>query len=87
MDPQSHADEVGVLDAHKSYLAARDIGIINLILFVLLPGFSWWATSHLERVATYAAALLVSYLMIAFAARVYAVRFVQNVLAAASSGN
>lgn len=80
-----HADEVGVLDAHKSYLAARDIGIINLILFLLLPGFAWWATLDLARTATYAAALLASYLLLAFAAQIYGGRLVENVLAAASA--
>src|SRR5579872_1488635 len=29
------ADDVGVLDAHKSYLAARDIGTINFLLMIL----------------------------------------------------
>ena len=79
------ADEVGVLDAHKSYLAARDIGIINLILFVLLPGFAWWATGNPERVAAYTAALFASYVVMAIAAQIYAGRFVENVLATASS--
>ncbi|HEX6958146.1 MAG TPA: hypothetical protein VF194_09185 [Ferrovibrio sp.] len=82
---RAHADEVGVLDAHKSYLAARDIGIINLILFILLPGFAWWATGNPERVAVYSAALFASYVLMALAAQVYAGRFVENVLATASS--
>lgn len=83
---RAHADEVGVLDAHKSYLAARDIGIINAMLFILLPGFAWWATGSLERVTVYAALLLAAYLIMALAAQVYAARFVENVLAAASTG-
>jgi hypothetical protein len=84
---RAHAEEVGVLDAHKSYLAARDIGIINLILFILLPGFAWWATGNAALAAAYAAALFVFYLVMAIAAQVYAGRFVENVLAAASSGD
>jgi hypothetical protein len=80
-----HADDVGVLDAHKSYLAARDIGIINLILFFLLPGFAWWSTGRPERAAMYAAALLASYLLMAIAAQIYAARLVGNVLATASA--
>jgi hypothetical protein len=80
-----HAEEAGVLDAHKSYLAARDIGIINLILFILLPGFAWWATGNPGRVAVYAAALFASYLLMAITAQIYAGRFVGNVLAAAST--
>jgi hypothetical protein len=82
---RAHADEVGVLDAHKSYLAARDIGIINLILFILLPGFAWWATWDPERVALYSGVLFASYALTALAAQMYAARFVENVLASASS--
>lgn len=83
---RAHANEVGVLDAQKSYLAARDIGIINLILFLLLPSFAWWATGNREEVVTYAAPLFVSYLVMAITAQVYARRFFENVLAAASTG-
>ncbi len=84
---RAYANEVGVLDAHKSYLAARDIGIVNLILFVLLPGFAWWATDNGARVVVYAAALFAFYLIMAIAAQIYAGRFVENVLATASSDN
>ena len=42
----AYSNMVGVQDAHRSYLAARDIGMINLILFILLPGFAWWATGR-----------------------------------------
>lgn len=81
----AYTDSVGVLDAHKSYLAARDIGMINLILFALLPGFAWWATLDGTRTAAYAGALLLSYLLMAIAAQVYGVRLVENALAAASA--
>lgn len=81
----AYADSIGVLDAHKSYLAARDIGIINLVLFVFLPSFAWWATLDGTRTATYAGALLLSYLLMAIAAQVYGARLVENALAAASA--
>lgn len=81
----AYSDTVGVLDAHRSYLAARDIGIINLILFILLPGFVWWATGDGVRTAIYAGALLFAYLVTAIAAQVYGVRLVENALAAASA--
>lgn len=80
----ARADTVGVLDAHKSYLAARDIGIINLILFILLPGFAWWAAGDGVQTSAYASALLLSYLLMAIAAQVYGGRLVENALAAAS---
>lgn len=79
-------DETGVLDAHRSYLAARDIGTINLILAMTLPFFALWATSDLGRSAIYMLALLVIYLLCAVAAKNYGARIVENVLALASSG-
>jgi hypothetical protein len=82
---RAHADDVGVLDAHKSYLAARDIATISLILLILFPGLAWWATGNLERVALYSAFLFGPYSLMSFAAHAYARRFVENVLAAASS--
>jgi len=51
---KAHENSVGVLDAHRSYLAARDIGTINLILFVLLPPLAYLATLDLARAAIYA---------------------------------
>jgi hypothetical protein len=82
-----YTDAVGVLDAHKSYFAARDIGIINLILFILLPGFAWWATADGLRTAAYAGVLFLAYVLMAIAAQVYGARFVENALAAASASH
>lgn len=79
----AHADSVGVLDAHKSYLAARDIGTINFLMFVLLPWFAYWATGDLIRSGIYAALLLLSYALTAISAQVYGTRLVENALAAA----
>ncbi|WP_140162519.1 hypothetical protein [Billgrantia desiderata] len=80
-----HRDDVGVLDAHRAYLAARDIGILNLILLFLLPGLAWWATDDGTRAGTYATALLLAYVLTAFAAQRYAIRMVENTLAVAST--
>jgi len=81
----AYGDTVGVLDAHRSYLAARDIGIINLILFILFPGVAWWATGDGVRTAIYAGALFFAYVLMAVAAQVYGVRLVENTLAVASA--
>lgn len=82
---KAHETDVGVLDAHASYLAARDIGIINLLLTVLLPPCAYWAAGNFERTIGYAAILFASYLVVARAAQVYGARLVENTLAAASS--
>lgn len=83
----ANSDAPGVIDAHKSYLAARDIGMINFLMFVLLPGFAYWATDDFFRIAIYAGCLLFSYVLTAFAAQVYATRLVQNALAAACANH
>lgn len=82
---KSYANDVGVLDAHKSYLAARDIATINLLFFVILPPLAWWATKDIGRVLIYAGALLAAYVIMCVAAKIYGTRLVQNSLAVASA--
>jgi len=79
-----HADDVGVLDAHKSYLAARDIATINLLLLFMLVPLAWWAIGNHARIAAYAIALFASYAVMSIAAQAYGTRLVQNSLAVAS---
>ncbi|MXO60916.1 hypothetical protein GRI89_15340 [Altererythrobacter salegens] len=82
---RSHREDVGVLDAHGRYLAARDIGTITALLSVTLPWLAWWATEELVKSAIYGASLLVIYALCVVASKNYSLRMVQNVLAAASS--
>lgn len=82
---KAHANDVGVLDAHKSYLAARDIATINLLLLILLSPLAWWATNDFFRACAYAAALLFAYLVMCVAAKIYGARLVQNALAVGSA--
>lgn len=83
---REHRDEVGVRDAHRSYLATRDIATINVLLLIVAPWLAWWMTGDAHRAGVYALGLLGSYLMFAVAAKNYAQRMVQNVLACASCG-
>jgi hypothetical protein len=78
-------DDIGVLDSHGRYLAARDIGTITILLTLSLPWLAWWATNNLERSAEYGAMLLLIYLLCVIAAKNYSLRMVQHVLALASS--
>jgi hypothetical protein len=80
----TNATRVGVLDAHKSYLAVRDIGTINFVLFVLLPPSAFWAIDDVVRPGVYAVTLFLSYVLTSLAAQVYGARLVENTLAAAS---
>lgn len=79
-----HSEDVGVLDAHKSYLAARDIGTINLLLLFLLVPLAYWSTQDVKSVAVYAAVMLAAYIVMCISAQVYGARLVQNSLAVAS---
>jgi hypothetical protein len=81
---KKHANEVGVLDAHKSYLATRDIGTINLLMLVSLPPLAGWFSGDYKRAAIYALALFAAYVVTCLAAQVYGKRMVQNVLVLAS---
>ena len=80
-----YANDVGVLDAHKSYLAARDIGTINLLLLLFLVPLAYWSAEDHKRVLIYSAILLGAYVVACIAAQVYGARLVQNALAVASS--
>jgi hypothetical protein len=81
---KKYANEVGVLDAHKSYLAARDIATINLVLFFsLVPLAGWWLEDY-KRTGIYAGLLFLAYAATCIAAQVYGTRLVQNSLAVAS---
>lgn len=80
-------DDIGVLDAHGRYLAARDIATITALIMFVLPILAWWATGDAGRALVYGLVLVGVYGLCALAARNYALRMVQHVLALASSGN
>lgn len=78
-------NETGVLDAHGNYLAARDVATINAFMLMGLPFMLWWFSSDLAASISYASIVALSYILSAWAAQQYGVRFVQNVLAIAAS--
>jgi hypothetical protein len=82
---RDYRDDVGVLDAHRRYLAARDIGTITAILAAPLPLLSFAITHDGVRSVTYLVALLLIYLLCAVSAKNYSWRMVEHVLALASS--
>ena len=82
---RSHRDDIGVLDAHGRYLAARDIGTMTLLLTIILPWLALWASGGAARALIYGLTLIAVYAACALAARNYSVRMVQHVLALASS--
>lgn len=79
-----HREDIGVLDAHGRYLAARDCGTITAILMVTLPWLALWATGDIGRSAIYGLALVAGYLLFSVAAKNYGWRMVQHVLALSS---
>ena len=78
-------DDVGVLDAHGRYLAARDIGTITALVMIPLPLLAWWASGNGERVLSYGMVLFLIYVLCVIAAKNYSWRLVEHVLALASS--
>lgn len=78
-------EDVGVLDAHGRYLAARDIGTITALVMIPLPWLAWWASGNGERALVYGVVLFLVYALCVIAAKNYSWRMVQHVLALASS--
>jgi hypothetical protein len=74
-------DDVGVCDAHRRYLAARDLGTISALLVIPLPIIAMIATHNMARAGWYGALLFLTYLLCAMAAKNYSWRMVQHVLA------
>lgn len=75
------SDDVGVCDAHRRYLAARDIATITFLLLVPLPALAYVANGNGARSLAYAVLLCVTFLLCAIAAKNYSHRMVQHVLA------
>lgn len=82
---QDHRDAVGVLDAHRRYLAARDIGTITGLLVLPLAVLAFVTTRDVGRSLTYGATLFFAYLLCAVAAKNYGRRMIEHVLALAAS--
>lgn len=82
---RSVRDDVGVCDAHRRYLAARDIGTITAILVLPLPVLVVFVTHNGSRSFAYAMLLFMTYIFCALAAKNYSWRMVQHVLALNSS--
>lgn len=81
-----YRNAVGVLDAHKSYLAARDIALITALLMPVLPTMYFLISHAIGTSVYYAAALFVAFVVISRAAQIYGARLVENTLAVASAG-
>jgi hypothetical protein len=74
----------GVQNAHRAYLAARDAALLNFFAMLFLPVMAAFVVKNLGVPLCYLATLLVAFLGSAIAAQNYAIRFVENVLAAVS---
>ena len=77
-------DEPGVLDAHRSYLLARDLSVVSFFCTITLPFGAWFATGPGRTAIWYGLVLLVVTLVLCIAAKSYGRRFVENTLSVAS---
>lgn len=75
-------NETGVLDAHKSYLAMRDISVLNLMFLLTLGPLAYYMIGSAQDVIGYVLMLVLVFFLTSFAAQNYARRMVENVLAA-----
>lgn len=77
---KKHGNVDKVLEAHKIYLLTRDMASISSLFVILFPLGVFAQNLKWEGAATYAAALLMQYVLSAISARNYGNRFVLNVL-------
>jgi hypothetical protein len=80
----TYKDNLPVLDAHGSYLAARDLAMISAPMTVLLPCILYFVTQDVHLSLGYAACLLVAFISLCIAAQSYGRRVVENTLTLAS---
>lgn len=80
-----HKDHLGVLDAHRAYLAARDIATISWIFVLPLPLASYFLKDETVCSSLYGVVLLLLALLLSLATKIYGGRFVENVLAVDSN--
>ena len=78
-------DDPGVCNAHKSYLAARDIAVICWLALIPLSMAAFILAPRSNGAAIYAAGLALVAIAASVITRNYGVRFVQNVLAAVTA--
>lgn len=81
---KEYRDEAGVLDAHRSYLLARDLAVVCWFCTITLPVAALFVTGALGLCVLYGGALLLLSLLLCFAAKSYGRRMVENTLALAS---
>jgi len=75
------ANEPEVLETHKLFLMYRDMAVMSLPLFLLLPAAAYGTGAPMPSAALAAAVLIIQYLLAAVSARWSGIRFVCNVLA------
>ncbi len=81
---KEHQDAVGVRDAHKSYLALRDIAVITFLFTPALPLAAYVLTGDHILAFKYLGALFLAFVVISWAAKTYAARLIENTLSTAS---
>lgn len=80
-----HRNHLGVLDAHRTYLAARDIATISWIFVLTLPLASYFLKHEIVISSLYGIGLILTAILLSLATKIYGGRFVENVLAVTSN--
>lgn len=82
---RKHKNETGVLDAHKSYLAMREISVLNLLFLGSLSPLAGYVLGSFQDVIGYVSVMVLAFVSTCYAAQQYGRRMVENVLAAESA--
>jgi hypothetical protein len=78
---RTHKDEAAVLDAHTDFLLTREMALMSVAFFIVLPLLGLASGIPRIQVALYAAALFAAYILCAVSGQHYGRRLVANVLA------
>ena len=84
---RSVEDAVQVVDAHRSFLLARDLASIAATFLVAGVPAALFLSHSTQWTLTYSAVAVIQYVILAFVARNHGVRFVRNVLVEVSHQN
>jgi len=84
---KKHGDNPRVFDAHKSYLASREMTSITVVMGLPLAALGFLVANSTVLAWIFLGAVVAVYLLMSFTAHRFAIEFVKNVLALEASAD
>lgn len=78
------SSDAGIVKAHKDYLLTRELTILTIFFFIF-PIILLYFDTNIKTLFLFIIFLILEYLIIRYSSKNYAIRFVTNVLALAST--